>query len=1292
VRVIGNAPSSGAHAGARHRRRLAIASLAVATALSALLAFASVTASAATVTTPTLVSSLTPPPSATPNGPFAPVDVAVNQTTGNLYVLDAANDVIQVFNSSGAFLSTMDGSNTPFGSFSFHLLDNTGAYETSAVAIDNSGGPTNGRIYVHSTGTAGLGQHLTVFSSSGVYLFGTEKFGGRSPAINSQGDLAYLVNINEGNTIRIVKPTSAANLTDGVVADFLYADALGNLYSTLSGLLTPGADSGKPFAFTTLAFDSEDNIYATAYPYGQLSKLDSDGNYLYGLTEGGGTTGAAVDRDTNDVYVIDGRGTTVSRYSSTGTLLHHFGLSTVAEGIPIGNIGNGVAVGIAYGESANKLYVADFGDNRVAVFGTPQSTTAPDPSIEAASEVTETTATLNGTVNPQGSPASWRFQYRPVKTRPWRATELQAGGSGGSPESVSAPVGALVGGEQLEQNREYEMRLQAANATNGAFQTSSITTFTTPGPPQAIVTIASPSDITSSGAQISGSIDPNGSDTKWKFQYSTDDSFEEDWLEVGPTLSLGSSDPVTEVEDQMTDLAPNTQYFVRLVAINNGGPKASNVQTFTTGLEKPRAVTLGAGCLGTDSACLGARIDPRHATTSYYFEYGTDTSYGTVVPASEDGDAGSGLGSVTRRAGISDLDPSTVYHYRVVATNQAGATASADASFRTRPTKAEAAALWPQRGIELVSNPEKGNQPITPGLNSISPDGEHALWSVLAGAPGSTVGSLGVFRADRTPQGWVSRDMMPSLEKQAAIADGTGVWELQNFTPDLSQVILSYGMTAAAAGPVQVVRSNDANSELLRSVPGPVNGQLSIGASQDLSHILIKEYEKPTHIYEVGDGSTTQVDLLPGGISPACGSDGISTPSRGHGEAFFTSSGNTCADPPALYMYDSITEGTALIAGQFSELTEPSRSGSFTTQTSPTGKAVVVFETLEALLGSDADVSQDIYRWTKDEGLDCITCDVAEASFSKLFVSEDATSIYFHSSAQLVPGEGVEGLPCGQNRLCNLYRWHDGELTFATFIAGDILGVQDPQDDLGKTAALTPSGEVVMFETNQAGITADDPGFCTVTGDPCNHLYRYDAANGGTECVSCATEGSDQSGSGVKLSKWFISSDEQTAAFVTGVALVGQDVNQSPDVYEWHNGIVRMITDGVTEVGVGEFTSPGVQGISADGGDILFRSNLFLTGHEIEDNGNLFDARIGGGFPTHTPPAACVEDSCQGPLQAPPQLSNAGSAAFAGSGNTQVRKQRAKKRRVKQKAKQRRAKQKAKQRSQKAKRTTGGSK
>ena len=79
---------------------------------------------------------------------------------------------------------------------------------------------------------------------------------------------------------------------------------------------------------------------------------------------------------------------------------------------------------------------------------------------------------------------------------------------------------------------------------------------------------------------------------------------------------------------------------------------------------------------------LRGSVDPYGLDTTYHFEYGTTTAYGTNVPA-PDADAGSNEGFIPVSQTVTGLAPSTTYHFRLFASNSAGPNTSKDETFTT---------------------------------------------------------------------------------------------------------------------------------------------------------------------------------------------------------------------------------------------------------------------------------------------------------------------------------------------------------------------------------------------------------------------------------------------------------------------------------------------------------------------------------------------------------------------------------------------------------------------------------
>jgi alpha-tubulin suppressor-like RCC1 family protein len=100
-----------------------------------------------------------------------------------------------------------------------------------------------------------------------------------------------------------------------------------------------------------------------------------------------------------------------------------------------------------------------------------------------------------------------------------------------------------------------------------------------------------------------------------------------------------------------------------------------------TGLA-PNVHTEPASAVTNTSATLNGEVEANNLPTTYRFEYGTSTVYGSSAPLPE-GSAGSGATAEAVSATIGELQPETVYHYRIVATNSDGTTYGRDQQLDT---------------------------------------------------------------------------------------------------------------------------------------------------------------------------------------------------------------------------------------------------------------------------------------------------------------------------------------------------------------------------------------------------------------------------------------------------------------------------------------------------------------------------------------------------------------------------------------------------------------------------------
>jgi hypothetical protein len=176
-------------------------------------------------------------------------------------------------------------------------------------------------------------------------------------------------------------------------------------------------------------------------------------------------------------------------------------------------------------------------------------------------------------------------------------------------------------------------------------------------------------------ATATGTVNPNGRSTSWYFEYGTSTSYGK----KTSSRSAGSRTGNVHVSATLTGLAPATTYHYRLVATSSDGTTRGRDGIFTTPVP-PVAVTGSATGVTVTSATLGGSVDPNGRATSWYFEYGTSTSYGSKTSAKS---AGSSTTVTSVSAALSSLRPGRLYHYRLVARSDAGTGRGADRTFLT---------------------------------------------------------------------------------------------------------------------------------------------------------------------------------------------------------------------------------------------------------------------------------------------------------------------------------------------------------------------------------------------------------------------------------------------------------------------------------------------------------------------------------------------------------------------------------------------------------------------------------
>jgi hypothetical protein len=282
--------------------------------------------------------------------------------------------------------------------------------------------------------------------------------------------------------------------------------------------------------------------------------------------------------------------------------------------------------------------------------------------------------------------------------------------------------------------------------------------------------------------------------------------------------------------------------------------------------------------------------------------------------------------------------------------------------------------------------------------------------------------------------------------------------------------------------------------------------------------------------------------------------------------------------------------------------------------------------------------------------------------------SADGRYVYFAAQGQLV--DGAPEIQYG------VYLWHDGTLTYVGENAqfGFDAGLSFDGNGVAfglKQPRVTPDGRHLLFNASSGhgllslrGGVDYDHGHCGGSSG-CREFYLYSADTDTLECVSCnpsgvtatasAEVGINQLGGATTVSAnsnpRSLSADGRYAFFTTAEALVADDTNGVSDayVYDATTGEPRLLSSG-TSVYPSFFLEA-----SADGRDAFFITRERLSGWDVDDSNDIYDARIDGGFPEPPPPPpSCQGDACQ---PAPRVLNDPtpSSASVQGPGNERDR-------------------------------------
>ena len=200
------------------------------------------------------------------------------------------------------------------------------------------------------------------------------------------------------------------------------------------------------------------------------------------------------------------------------------------------------------------------------------NTALPAPTVVTgtASNVGSTTATLNGSVNPNGSATISRFHYG-LDTTYGSVTATQTIGSGTSAVLVSATITGLLPA------MEYHFEVTGSNG--GGVAVGDDMTFTTPavpGTPKVVTDAAN--NLGTTTATLNGSVNPEGEATTAYVEYGPDTTYGM----MTSSTSVGAGSAAVPVSFPVTGFQEGTTYHFRAFGVNATGTSAGQDQMFTT--------------------------------------------------------------------------------------------------------------------------------------------------------------------------------------------------------------------------------------------------------------------------------------------------------------------------------------------------------------------------------------------------------------------------------------------------------------------------------------------------------------------------------------------------------------------------------------------------------------------------------------------------------------------------------------------------------------------------------------
>ncbi|GEM_PF-7064559 len=353
-------------------------------------------------------------------------------------------------------------------------------------------------------------------------------------------------------------------------SDTKTVDRIGNpqFESSLSGLIP-----GTIYYIRAYAINSAGTAYGAELPFTTLGgSPDATTMSATNVSLTGATLNGTVNANDLSTTVTFEYGTSAS-----------YGQEVTAEQSPVtGNEGTNVSAtltGLADGtyhfrlKAVNSLGTFYGGDLEFSI-----CSQVPTVTTLAATNISATGVTLNGTVNANGFLTTVVFQYSLAgRGGPsWKTiTSAESPVTGNGITNVSANISGLGSGTT------HRFHVKATNSCGSVTGDNIQFTLLPPCPQVPTVTTLAATNISTAGVTLNGSVNANGSPTTVTFQYSVNGGRGITWVTVTALESPVTENGITNVSVNISGLRSGTTHQFKVIATNSCGTITGENMSFT---------------------------------------------------------------------------------------------------------------------------------------------------------------------------------------------------------------------------------------------------------------------------------------------------------------------------------------------------------------------------------------------------------------------------------------------------------------------------------------------------------------------------------------------------------------------------------------------------------------------------------------------------------------------------------------------------------------------------------------